>query len=232
MDEDQKLSALALLAVGFVLGRLANVGLRYRHARVPYARVPVTQARAELVSQSRVTGPTSASWRYADELPKKKRKRLFLTNNAALAGIVSAIVAGSISFLVAYYQGHDAARQAVVGQQVQAASQLQSAATVYYDIVMNDYNFWLKCDARDSHWPPACPKPAGFNDMTEDANKLLAATFNISDWATNSAAADLWSTGTAMLHADSRQAAKNQMSSFSYDYVTVIVNCGKIIEGR
>ena len=74
------------------------------------------------------------------------------TNNAVVAGIVSAIVAGTISFLVAYYQSDDAARQAVFGQQAQVASQMETAAAVYYDTIMNDYNFWINCDTGDNLW--------------------------------------------------------------------------------
>jgi hypothetical protein len=227
VDEDQKLRGLGLLAAGFVLGRLTSVGLRHRRARAP-----VTPTRAELVRQGRVTGPATASWRYAEDQPKKKRKRDLLTNNAVVAGIVSAIVAGTISFLVAYYQSHDAAKQAVVGQQAQVASQMETAAAAFYDTIMNDYNFWINCHTGDNLWPPACPQPPGFNDITAERAKLAAAEFNTSDQNSIVLAVNFESTGFQILNADSRQAAQKQISSFSVEYENLLTRCGQIIQGQ
>ncbi len=81
-------------------------------------------------------------WRIPDEatlpgapLRNAKRRRSLpggLTGNALFTGIISAVVAGVISFYVAHWQSRDAARQAIASQQVAVTVQLEAAANTFY----------------------------------------------------------------------------------------------------
>jgi Tfp pilus assembly protein PilV len=70
-------------------------------------------------------------WQFAK--PKRHRRLLEgLTGNALVTALISAIVAGVISFAVAHYQVQDTDRQAVASQQVAVAGQVEAAATEFY----------------------------------------------------------------------------------------------------
>ena len=89
------------------------------------------------------------------------------TGNALVSGVVSAIVAGIISFMVTHYQ-------AISGQQATAITQLESSATTYYNatIAIGDYEYRLLTnpavlrDLTTAHTP-----------MTSPCSRLMWPTF-------------------------------------------------------
>lgn len=76
-----------------------------------------------------------ANWQYPSnwQYPRQRRWKRALTNNALVAGIVSAIVAGAISFLVVHYQNQDAAAQQRGAEQVAATVQFENSAAALFE---------------------------------------------------------------------------------------------------
>jgi hypothetical protein len=107
MSAHQMGSELRMLAAGLLLGRLV--------LRKPPAPAPVVV---------RIAEPAPA--------PKPRRKRDFFTTSALGIAIVSAVVSGVISFLVAHYQSQGSARQATATQQVQEVIQLEADIKTLY----------------------------------------------------------------------------------------------------
>jgi hypothetical protein len=147
-------SGLKMLAAGLLLG-----GLVLRKSRVPE---PVVA-------------------KIAEPAPKPKRKRDFLTNNAVIAGIVSAVVAGGISFGVAHYQSQDSARQAQGALQTQQAQKLEGVTLAVYHSLNNVYNFQLKCFDGDMTWRQCASASPDFNSFSTDLTALGADGLNITD---------------------------------------------------
>jgi hypothetical protein len=74
-----------------------------------------------------------ANWQY----PRQHRLKRALGNNALVAGVISAIVAGVITLLITHYQDRDAATQTRSAEQTTAVLQLEVAATTLDRATMN-----------------------------------------------------------------------------------------------
>ena len=102
------------------------------------------------------------NWQYPANWPppRKSRWNRALGNNALVASVVSAIVAGVISFFIAHWQDQDAARQAHAAQAADGASQVESAAQDFYDAAESLYTARRQCvqqEHQGSEVPAGCP---------------------------------------------------------------------------
>lgn len=148
------------------------------------------------------------------------------TGNALVSGVVSAIVAGIISFMVTHYQ-------AISGQQATAITQLESSATTYYNatIAIGEYE-------------SGCPnKSCSFtrpNDSTyaNDQSMFEADVANISDPKVKQLAKQLESgmIGMAGFAGDHSRQGQAQMGKSTNEaeeaYADLITRCGQIIQGQ
>jgi hypothetical protein len=156
----------------------------------------------------------------------KPRRRLpgGLTNSALISGVVSAIVAGAISFTVAHYQDQDAAHQAISGQQVSAVLQLETAANAYYQAV---FTLWASCE---EHPEDGCTTETvnGTSFAVAQADRL-----NISDPRTSALAAQLANlsdTALEMVGPGPGQGAYT--TPIVTIYQELMARCGQIIQGQ
>lgn len=151
MKARQTGSGLKMLAAGLVLGHLA--------LRKPRSPAPVVV-------------------RIAEPGPKPKRKWDFLTNNAVVAGIVSAIVAGAISLMVAHDQIQDTHRQANASQQAAVADRIETdASRLYRDgLMVADHN--ISC-AEKAH--NNCVEPDAKNPVYSDLSALQLIENNVTN---------------------------------------------------
>ena len=207
---------LGMLAAGIILGCLASVGWRYR--RVPVHAEPVRP------SQGTSTGTV------AQDRPRTK-KRAILTNNAVVAAVVSAIVAGVISFAVAHYQAQDADRQAVASQQVAIASEVESEATRFSQDVNSAFQWHVVCYKIPAS---ACiEKKPDINAIFADEQQLDVALDNISDHDVSTSIQDLLGDASILFIG-----SQNQNDYLKYavkatdDYAAVTYYCGQIIQGQ
>jgi hypothetical protein len=113
---------------------------------------------------------------------KSRRKRWEWSGNALVAGVVSAIVAGSISLLVTHVQDNDSASQAAAGQQVQAAQTLEADANSFYEYTTEIYNFQRQCAGPHNSWQGCAAEAMQvYQNYTAVVTTFAAAGSNIAD---------------------------------------------------
>lgn len=166
--------------------------------------------------------------------PEVKRRRRLpggLTGNALVSGVVSAVVAGAISFGVAHQQSQDSARQAVAGQQASAAAQLEAAATTFYRDAQNLYVSRSSCDGKGA--PTCMVTPPSLTTYFSDQAAFNADQLNVSDSKASALARQLsgYVQETLSSVGDPQKSSTfdNDMGNSYYELVT---RCGQIIQSR
>jgi type II secretory pathway pseudopilin PulG len=198
-------SELRMLAVGLLLGRLV--------LRKPQAPEPVVV-------------------RIAEPASKPRRKRDFLTNNAVVASVVSAIVAGVISYLVANYQGQDAARQAQDALQTQQAQQIEAAATALYHSTNDVYNYQLKCAGANLGRRQCAAMSPDIDTFAGDTTSLGADIFNVTDRKAGQLATNFNLMATKVINDVSAADAKSDWYKMLDMYLDLQSRCGQLIKGQ
>jgi hypothetical protein len=166
------------------------------------------------------------------EMPKGRRRLPGgLTGNALVSGVVSAIVAGVISFTVVHYQDQDAARQAQASQQVQEAEQVETAANSFYQATMSVYNFQLKCVSRNETSQQCEILAPGDNDLATADNALDADMLNITDREAFQLAASLLSASAWLLSSVTAVNVRSEWKNVVVLYFQLIFRCGQLIQG-
>ena len=162
----------------------------------------------------------------------RKKERGWLSNNALISGIVSAVVAGVISFVVASYQSQDAARQAVTGQQVQEVGQLEMDARTFVQVVDRIYYQRGKCvnsvasgckvtDINPLDSPLISPELALGVDLANVSDTTATRATDSLEFYALQALSNVGS--------DQGSAAWTRMHNA---YAQIIARCGQLIQGR
>jgi len=201
--------------------RLASVGLRYRRARIPATAEPVR------IGQATYAGVVSN-----DRL--RKKTRAILTNNAVVAGVVSAIVAGAISFAIAHYQSQDSARQAIASQQTQDVTQLEADVRTFDQLSTRTFVQRRKC-ASLAIVTPEC-KAAGTTNILDSPlispeMALGADLANISDTVVSNDTNSFEYYALEALANASTDQGFIALKSMNDAYSKVIARCGQLIKG-
>src|SRR6476661_3228313 len=137
------------------------------------------------------------------QMPKPRRRLPGgITGNALITGVVSAIIAGVISFYVAHWQSQDVARQAIV-------SQLKTDAETFDQSALGAYASGWQCAHKVAS---ACkqaeasvPYITTGSPVASSQDALLADMNDISDAALRTDAANLVDQVTGALAEDGSQ---------------------------
>jgi hypothetical protein len=176
-------------------------------------------------SGTRQETPDHAEKMGAPASNKKRRLPSGLTGSALVSGIVSAIVAGAISFLIAHYQSQDAARQAISGQQTAAIVQLETAANVFYQ---GTIALWTGCIQN--------PGQPCANEAIADPWATYQATFNadrlnVSDPRAAALAARLDDLADITITYGTFN-AEPYIGEMDTTYQQLIARCGQLVQGQ
>lgn len=162
------------------------------------------------------------------DIGKRKRE---ITNNALVAGVVSAIVAGIIAFLVAHFQEQDAASQAHAVQEAQAAGQLETAANALYQSSTSVYNFQLKCSNGSETRKECAALAPSLNVFSADMTTFDADGLNIADKKAAGLAQEFAKGATDTIATPSTTQAKKLWSNMLTLYLELIGRCAQLIQG-
>jgi hypothetical protein len=149
-----------------------------------------------------------------------------------VAGVISAIVAGTISFLISYQQNQDAAGQTRNAQQIQQAAQLETAAANLYQMTNNVFNFQLKCVGENLTWQQCANIAPDFDAWDVASNNFTADDYNTADQQAASLADGLTNEATATIGAKTREEAQKEWGKMLTVYVDLIFRCGLLIQGK
>lgn len=216
MNRLRKEHSIALLMAGFVLGNI--VGIR--------RRVTKASRLADAVSPNSSSEPK-------DQI--NKRPFGFLANNVVIAGIVSAITAGTMSFFIAKYQSQDAGRQALAGQQISVAIQLESAATSLWQAsaatVEHGYRY-AKLDG-----PCIIPTAPSYNTLLTEREIFWNDRINMDDGQASYWSLEFYDYAIGMAY-DAESKSPKQAGRLNPDeaaalkgYSELIARCGQLIRG-
>ncbi len=162
----------------------------------------------------------------------KKTKLPGWTTNPLAVALISAVLAGIVSFLVASYQVHASAEQAIGGQQATAAAQVETAATAFYHDVQNAYKT-----------PPICHTTTLNYECTvlvrtvlwNDLNTLGVAVGNVSDPVVHNLEKKFSDDSSRAINdsnLDSSIQILSDRAAVDDDYSKLMTQCGRIIQGR
>lgn len=169
--------------------------------------------------------------------PQQPRRRTLpeWTSNPLAVALIAAVVAGVVSFLVASYQSHTSAKQALGGQQAAAAIQLQTDATAYYkDITVYEYTYLCKSDKNCSSQGVISEGNPYEATSTVDKYDLNGAIDNMSDKSVITLADNFLKAANNLLSSDLSQLLPRVKlnDKFSDAYRELMIRCGQIIQGR
>jgi hypothetical protein len=160
-----------------------------------------------------------ANWQY----PRQHRWKRALSNNALVAGVISAIVAGVISLLITHYQDQDAAAQVRGTEQTAAALQLETAATNLERATMN----LLGSCSTD---PGLCADPPS-SYFTEQAT-FDTERANVVDPAAGNLAAQLENDADDAITLNDTTGDGINVTGMVTAYQQLITRCGQLIQGQ
>lgn len=167
---------------------------------------------------------------------KGNGKKWGLTNNALVAGVVSAAVAGIISLvvslLVTHFQDQSAASQARSTQQALAAGQLEAAAGNLYSTTQNVYNFQLKCVGMYETWKVCASVAPGITNFSAAVTTFGPAMANIGDPAAAELANQFSKESTGTVTGPSAAQGKTMWNALVTTYVDLTARCGQLIRGQ
>jgi ethanolamine ammonia-lyase small subunit len=163
----------------------------------------------------------------------KARRRLpgGLTGNALFTGVISAIVAGVISFYVAHWQSQDAVRQAIASEQVQEVTQLEADARTFdqdaYSAYLSGWQCAHKitsaCKTAEASTVVGSPLISAQDALTADMN-------NISDSAVRTDAANLLDQVTGALAEEGSENGTAAWWAAGRAYAHLLIRCGQLIK--
>ena len=138
-----------------------------------------------------------------------------------------------VSLLVTHVQNENVARQAVAGQQVRAAEQLEAATNVLYQNTTNIYNFGLQCTSGGHNTWADCAGQAlqVFSGYTEALTAFNTDTSNVADRTAAELANQFGSQSGGMLSVRSAADAKTLFPRIVTTYVALIRRCGLLVQG-
>jgi len=159
-----------------------------------------------------------------------------VTGNALVSGVVSAIVAGLISFFIAHYQTQDADRQANAAQQASAVVQLESAATTFYQQATALGTSQLLCP--NANGAANCPA-ASYNstNFEEDQETFNADRLNVSDPAASKLADNLNNFANQLMSYSRKNTLRDRTAATKLNneivdaYFQLIDRCGRLVQG-
>jgi hypothetical protein len=168
------------------------------------------------------------NWQYPANWgnPRKPRLRRALSNNAVVAGVISAIVAGVISLLITHYQDQDAAAQQHSSEQTSTVLQLETAATAFFQ---GTTNLVADCMTTD---PNLCP------DGAYDAPYVTyTATFNtdranVPDPLADNLATQMENDANSYIDGIGTPANGDYGVAMFTAYQQLIARCGQLIQGQ
>lgn len=154
--------------------------------------------------------------------PPRRRNRA-LWNNALVAGLVSAIVAGAISLLAVRFQDQDTTAQERSAAQVAAITQLETAATNFDQATLS---LWESCDTH----PENCSGPPTSYFATEtifDADRA-----NVTDPAADNLAAEMENDANNAITLRAMTRSSFDLTEMVTAFQQLIARCGQLIQGR
>ena len=211
------------------LRRNATPSTAGNQAAPPQATGPTHHA----TGPTHTTGPNS-HWRRKNE--KKVQKS---PSNALVTGVVSAVVGCGIisllvSLLITRVQNENSASQAAIGQQVQAAGQLEAAANALYQGTTNAYNFQLLCTKGGHNTWEECAAQAlqVYPSYNVAVATLNTDGSNIADRSAAELANQLGSESADTISARSSADATKLWYSMVTTYAALIGRCGQLVQAR
>jgi len=162
---------------------------------------------------------------------KRKDKERGLTNNALVAGVVSAVVAGVISLLVTHFQDRSAESQAHSAQQASAAEQLEAAASSLYSATQNVYNFQRGCVSPNVTWKLCAAQAPYMSSFSAAFTAFGPAVANEGDPQAGRLANQFSTEAAATVGAADAAHGEQSWNNFLNTYVDLIARCGQLIRG-
>ena len=167
---------------------------------------------------------------------KGNDKKWGLTNNALVAGVVSAAVAGIISLvvslLVTHFQDQSAASQAHSAQQASAAEQLEAAAASVYSATQNVYNFQRECVSPNETWKLCGAQAPSLTSYSAALTAFAPAVANVGDPQADQLANQFSTEATGTVGAADAAHGEQMWNNFLNTYVDLIARCGQLIRGQ
>lgn len=163
-------------------------------------------------------------------------------NSALVAGVVCALVAGLVSFLLTQHHYQAAASHVRVaqkaqiarqfaGKQAQAAGQLEKAANALYQATADVYAYQVKCASEGNTWPVCAalsPQLAGFSATTATFD---TDNFSLADPAATGLTAQFARMSIGTVEASSAVEAQPLWTKTVSAYLALIKRCGQLIRG-
>jgi len=159
------------------------------------------------------------------QMPKPRRRLPGgITGNALITGVVSAIIAGVISFYVAHWQSQDVARQAIASQQVLEVIQLKTDAETFDQSALGAYASGWQCAHKVAS---ACTQAEASVPYITTGSPVAS-----SDAALRTDAANLVDQVTGALAEDGSQQGSTAWAKAGTAYGHLLIRCGQIIQGK
>jgi hypothetical protein len=164
----------------------------------------------------------------------KARRRLpgGLTGNALVAGIVTGIVGGAISFYVARWQSQDSARQAIASQRIQEVIQLETDAKTFFLVAYGAYINRQECLGGTASSCNQADSSISSSPLISAENALGADLANVSDTAAKKDADSLTYYALQALSEDGTSQGFTAWESMNNAYDNLLARCGLLIQGR
>jgi cytoskeletal protein RodZ len=173
---------------------------------------------------------------------ENRKKPRELVNSVLVAAVVSALVAGLVSFLITQHHDQAVAGQAkaaqkaqtarqYAGQQAQAAGQLEKAANGLYQATAKVYTYQVKCAGEGNTWPVCAalsPSTAGFSATTATFD---TDNFGLGDPAATALTAQFAKMSIGTVEASSPAAAQQLWTNTVSAYLALIKRCGQLVRG-
>jgi hypothetical protein len=190
-----------------------------------------------MVVQQKTPGQQAST---ASKHGKNRKNNRHLVDNVLVAGVVSALVAGLISFLVTQHHDQTAASAAQAAQKAQiarqfagkqalAAGQLEKAANVLYQSTAAVYAYQVKCAGEGNTWPVCAalsPELAHFSATTATFD---TDNFSLADPAATRLTAQFAHGSIGTVEASSADEAQQLWANAVSAYLALIKRCGQLI---
>jgi hypothetical protein len=165
-----------------------------------------------------------SNWQYPAnwDTPRRGRWRRALSNNALVAGVVSAVVAGVITVLITHYQDQDSATQQHDAGQAAAIIQLETAAI---DFDRATITLFASC----SPHPDVCPEPPSSYYSTETMFDVDRA--NVADPTADRLAVQMENYANDGIVMESTTGS-SAIYSMVTTYQHLIARCAQLIQGQ
>lgn len=194
-------SELKMLAAGLLLGRLV-------------LRKPAT--------------PEPVVVRIAEPAPTPRHKLLGLTQNALVTGIIAAVVSGVIAFAVAHYQSQDSAAQARRSQDIAGLTQVESAATGFFQAAVSLYQVRSRCLRSETVNTPGCP--ASTQDFIGSENVLNTALSNVREQNIIRLSQQMFAASADWLSSATKAEIVVVNNRLEDAYLELVFRCGQLIK--